>query len=203
MRKLAQYTLVLLFLCTTATAEEVRINHQGMVLNANLERGSDNWTNGSLVLMTHGTLAHRGMEIMATLQEMLSEREVSSLAINLSLGLDDRPAAMYPCPTPHTHKHTDAEGEIGVWLKWAKNQGVKNILLLGHSRGGNQTARFAAANPDPFITRVVLIAPQTWEESILKHPTTRKTLNPEDSFIRRTLSNQPLLYLSSSTRKTA
>jgi len=36
------------------------------------------------------------------------------------------------------------------------------VVLLGHSRGGNQTARFAASHPDPAISAVVLIAPQTW-----------------------------------------
>lgn len=157
--------LLILFLAgvSMAMAEEIRIEHNGITLNANLEKGTDQWNEGNIVLMTHGTLAHRGMEIMATLQELLAEREISSLAINLSLGLDDRPATMYDCPTPHTHQHTDAVSEIGAWLEWLKQQNVGKVTLLGHSRGGNQTARFAATSTDPVVVQVVLVAPQTWD----------------------------------------
>lgn len=80
----------LVFLISPAlSAEEVTLKHQGVTLNANLEK-ADNWSAGTVVMMTHGTLAHNKMEIMATVQELLSEQDVSSLAINLSLGLDNR-----------------------------------------------------------------------------------------------------------------
>ena len=145
-----------------AMAEEIKLPFQGTTLNANLKKAGDSWPAGPVVLMTHGTLAHRGMEIMAGLQSMFADRDISSLAINLSLGLDDRAAAMYDCATPHNHRHTDAVAEIGAWLEWLKAQGAEKVALLGHSRGGNQTARFAAATADPVVTNVILIAPQTW-----------------------------------------
>ena len=153
--------LPLLFLISPAvSAEEITLNHQGVTLNANLEK-TDNWSKGTVVLMTHGTLAHNKMEIMTTLQGLLSEQDVSSLAINLSLGLDNR-HGFYDCTTAHNHKHTDALDEIGVWLNWLKQQGVKQVVLLGHSRGGNQTAWFAVERDEELIKKVVLIAPQTW-----------------------------------------
>ncbi len=144
-------------------AEPVRISHQGLTLNAELAKSGDDWTQGPVVLMTHGTLAHSGMEIMKGLQEMLQSRGISSLAINLSLGLDDRAAAMYECATAHRHRHADAVDEIGAWLNWLKAQGAGNIALLGHSRGGNQTAWFAAERPDAGFSRVFLIAPGGWD----------------------------------------
>ncbi len=144
-------------------AEEQQLELNGLKVSANLEAASDNWQQGTVVLMTHGTLAHNRMEIMATLQEMLKERGHTSLAINLSLGLSDR-KGMYDCAVPHTHKHTDALDEIGLWLGWLKKQGVKSVVLLGHSRGGNQTAWFAAERDDAAIKKVVLIAPQVWSE---------------------------------------
>lgn len=151
----------LLFLISpVVSAEEITLNHQGVTLNANLEK-SDNWSTGTVVLMTHGTLAHNKMEIMATLQELLSEQDVSSLAINLSLGLDNR-HEFYDCATPHHHKHTDALQEIAAWLDWLKKQNVKQVVLLGHSRGGNQTAWFATQHDDAVVQKVVLVAPQTW-----------------------------------------
>lgn len=160
-----QVTVLSLALAVTfpdVAAEEVKISHDGLTLNANLETVDGSWPAGPVVLMTHGTLGHRGLEIIEGLQRLLAERDISSLGINLSLGIDDRQAAMYDCPTPHTHKHTDAVGEIGTWLDWLKGQGTEKVALLGHSRGANQTARFAADNADPIVTSVILIAPQTW-----------------------------------------
>jgi pimeloyl-ACP methyl ester carboxylesterase len=69
---------------------------------------------------------------------------------------------MYDCPTPHNHKHTDAIGEISAWVEWLKFKDIENIVLLGHSRGGNQTAWYAAEKSDPAISKVILVAPQTW-----------------------------------------
>lgn len=147
---------------TGVQAEEVQIRLGDLTVNAQLQKAGQNWPKGPVILITHGTLAHNAMEIVATLQTLFEERGISSLAINLSLGLDDRSAAMYDCATPHSHRHTDAVAEIGAWLEWLKGQGVKKIALLGHSRGGNQTARFAAGTSDPAVTAVILIAPQTW-----------------------------------------
>ena len=86
--KIARFALpaLLLTLPLQAVAEKVTLEHDGLTLNASLEK-SGNWPEGPLVLMTHGTLAHSGMEIMATLQELFAENDISSLAINLSLGI--------------------------------------------------------------------------------------------------------------------
>lgn len=153
--------LTALFLLPAANAEEITLQHNGLAVTANLETVGQGWTEGPVLLMTHGTLAHNRMEIMRTLQNVFKDRGYSSLAINLSLGLDNR-TGMYDCPTPHTHRHTDAVSEIGLWLDWLKAQGADSVVLLGHSRGGNQTARFAAANDDPAVRAVILVAPQTW-----------------------------------------
>ena len=166
MKHLLVLTSLLLGLTAhTLCAEPVSLSHKGLTLNAKLASTGDDWTSGPVVLMTHGTLAHNGMEIMKGLKDMLADRGISSLAINLSLGLDNRPSAMYDCPTPHTHKHSDAVNEIGAWLGWLKEQGAEQIALLGHSRGGNQTAWFAAERPDPAVTQVFLIAPGGWDKN--------------------------------------
>ncbi len=162
-RALISLSLVIfLALAQAGVAAEVKTKLAGLTLNANLEKSGE-WPAGPVVLLTHGTLAHRGMEITSGLQAMLAERDVSSLAINLSLGIDDRSAAMYDCPTPHTHKHTDAVSEIAAWVDWLKEQGVQNAAILGHSRGGNQVARYAGGQADPIVNNVILVAPQTWE----------------------------------------
>lgn len=146
------------------SAEEVKLEHAGLTLNANLSAAQDNWQDGPVLLITHGTLAHSGMEIITTLQSIFAEQGLSSLAMNLSLGLDDR-HGMYDCAVPHTHRHTDALDEIGMWLDWLKAQGAKDVVLAGHSRGGDQTAWFAAERPDPAVKGVLLVAPMTWSET--------------------------------------
>lgn len=162
MRNLIIAVLLALACAANAWAGVVTTRYEGLTLNANLEKAGTSWPSGPVVLMVHGTLAHRGMEIMAGLQDMLAERDISTLAINLSLGIDNRPAAMYDCATPHTHRHTDAVGEIGAWLDWLRKQGVREVALLGHSRGGNQVARFASHMTNPAVKAVFLVAPQTW-----------------------------------------
>lgn len=144
-------------------AEEIQLDYQGLTLNANLEQVDASWPQGPVLLMTHGTLAHNGMEIMSTLQELFAERGLSSLAITLSLGLSDR-RGMYDCAVPHRHLHADAQGEIRAWLDWLEAQGAKRVVLLGHSRSGSQSARFAIDNDDPALIALVLIAPQTRPE---------------------------------------
>jgi len=136
-------------------------NADGLSLGANLELADGKTVADGVVLLTHGTLAHNKMEIIANLQKLLAERGVSTLAPTLSLGVGNR-TGMYDCKVPTTHKHSDAMVEIGLWLGWLKGQGATNVVLAGHSRGGNQTAWFAARENDPAVSKVVLIAPATW-----------------------------------------
>lgn len=160
--RLGSWVPALLLCVAGATqAETVTLTREDLTLNANLEAAQENWKDGPVLLITHGTLGHGRMEIIATLQALFAEQGISSLAPTLSLGLDDR-QGMYDCAAPHAHKHTDALDEIGLWRDWLKVQGVQDIVLVGHSRGGNQTAWFAAERPEPAVRGVVLIAPATW-----------------------------------------
>lgn len=155
------FTLLLYsFLSFSIHAEEIKLQQNDLTLNANLEK-ADSWPDGPTILITHGTLSHNKSEIITALQALFLENDVSTLAINLSLALNDRHGP-YDCTIPHRHKHEDAVNEIGSWLNWMKQQGVKQVSLLGHSRGGNQTAWFAAEHDDPVINKVILVAPQTW-----------------------------------------
>lgn len=147
-----------------AAEKEVQIRHQGLALNGALTLAEGKAMADGVVLITHGTLAHNGMEVIKAMQKALGERGVSSLAITLGLGVDDR-RGMADCAMPHRHRHSDAVAEIGAWLAWLKAEGARQVVLLGHSRGGNQTARFAAEHRDPLVTKVVLMAPSTWSEA--------------------------------------
>lgn len=169
---------------TIAAEEEIRLEHAGLTINANLVAAQDGWQDGTVVLVTHGTTGHYGMEIITSLQSLLAEQGLTSLAPNLSLGLDDRHGA-YDCAVPHAHRHTDALDEIGVWVDWLKTKGVKDLVLLGHSRGGNQTAWFAAERPDPVVSGVVLVAPATWSEAYAKNDYEKRFATELDPLLKR------------------
>lgn len=143
-------------------AEPVQIEHAGLRLNANLElAGQDSLSGQDVVLIAHGTLAHGHMELIHSLQNVLAESGVSSLAPTLSLGLDNR-SGMYECATAHRHRHQDAVEELSRWSDWLQQQNAGRILLLGHSRGGNQIALLSHSRSlDPFMGQV-LLAPMTW-----------------------------------------
>lgn len=147
----------------SAQGAEVSTNLDNLTLRGNLELATGKSMKDGVVLITHGTLAYNNMELIKSLQSGLQAKGYNSLAINLSLGLDKRASAMYDCPTPHVHKHTDAVGEIAAWTTWLKDKGASRIALMGHSRGGNQTAWALAEKDDAAITSAILIAPQTWE----------------------------------------
>jgi pimeloyl-ACP methyl ester carboxylesterase len=138
-----------------AAAEEVSLEYRGLTLNANLEAADG--ADGMLILV-HGTLAHKDMEIIATLQALLAERGLSTLAVTLGLGLNDR-RGMYDCASPHRHAMTDALDEIDAWLGWLEGRGMSAVTLAGHSNGGRQVAWFAAERGHRLIEKVVLIAP--------------------------------------------
>ena len=146
-----------------AKAENVTLDHNGLSLNGNVTLAEGKTLSDGVILITHGTLAHNRMEVIAAMQTALAERGLNTLAITLSLGLSGR-TGMYDCNTPHKHRHTDALDEIGAWLNWLKSKDANQVVLMGHSRGGNQTAWFAAERLEPTISRVVLLAPATWNK---------------------------------------
>jgi dienelactone hydrolase len=139
-------------------ATEVTRTHQGLTLRATLELAPGRTLADGLVLLVHGTMGHRDMEVMRQFRRLLRERGHSTLAITLSLGLDRR-EGMFDCATPSRHRAADALGEIGAWLDWAEREGARRVTLAGFSRGGQQAAWFAAERRHPALARVVLLAP--------------------------------------------
>jgi pimeloyl-ACP methyl ester carboxylesterase len=158
--RLITLAVLLTALTFPAHAEEVTLTHKGLTLNAKLELAKGKQLKDGVILITHGTLAHNDMEMLVYLREVLHERGYNTLAINLSLGVNNR-HGMYECATTHRHQHEDAVGEIAAWVDWLGKRGVKQVTVLGHSRGGAQTARYAGEHDQPIVKAVVLLAPAT------------------------------------------
>jgi pimeloyl-ACP methyl ester carboxylesterase len=155
--------LLTLVIARPAHSEEVTIPFKGLTLNATLEMVEGKTFGDGVILITHGTLAHNKMEIIDTVQGLLKERGLNTLAINLSLAIDNR-HGMYDCAVTHRHKHTNAVGEIATWVQWLKGKGSSKIVLVGHSRAGNQTAQYMVDRKVSKVLGAALIAPATWNK---------------------------------------
>ena len=142
-----------------ASSEEIRLKMNGLTVNALWQdQGSS-----EVVLLLHGTLAHNDMDVIRGLRTALEEAGLSSMAINLSLDIDDR-HGMYDCSQPHRHREEDALPELAAWIDWLKTEkGIESVVLLGHSRGGNQVAQKLATGPGETVVAGVLLAPSTWQ----------------------------------------
>ncbi len=164
LRLSAAVMLALNLFAFSAVAKEVNVSDGGHRLNGNLELANGKTLADGVIVITHGGLAHNKMEMMAYLQNALKEKGYNTLAINLSLGIDNR-HGMYNCAVTHRHRNEDAAHEIDAWVAWLKRDGAKRVAVLGHSRGGAQTALYAAEHTDPLVKAVVLMAPATRENS--------------------------------------
>lgn len=136
---------------------QVQIEHRGLTLNGWLTEADEPI---ATILMLHGTLAHANMEIMATFAEVLAEENIETLRVTLSLGQNDR-EGMFDCSAPHRHRHGDAVGELAAWVRWLAENGRSHVVLLGHSRGTNQVARFAVTASGQGLP-IVLVAPSVY-----------------------------------------
>ena len=149
---------LLAFYCAGAVlADEVKTLSRGYTLNGDLVLADGQQMGGRVLLMVHGTLGHKNMELIETLQSVFQESGQSSLAINLSLNIGDR-TGFYPCDVLHTHQFDDAVKEIDVWVDWLNQQGAEQIVLLGHSRGANQVLKYLLGH-ERSAKMAILLAP--------------------------------------------
>jgi pimeloyl-ACP methyl ester carboxylesterase len=140
-------------------AQEVQTSFGGLKLNADYEK-TESWAQKTAIIL-HGSMAHKDMEIIQSMQDLLKDKGISSLAISLSLGQSNR-TGMGACDVVHDHRQEDAQGELAAWVKYLHAQGVKKIDLVSHSRGGQQIAQYALEHPEQ-IEKLALIAPMTYE----------------------------------------
>jgi pimeloyl-ACP methyl ester carboxylesterase len=138
-----------------AEQQTVQISYGDINLVADLVQEAEG--NRPVAMLVHGTLAHKDMAIIETLQSALDEAGYDSLAISLSFGLSNRVGA-YPCDQRHAHTQEDAIKEIDLWASWLRAQNYARFSLIGHSRGAAQVAMYAVRHPHQ-LDHVTLIAP--------------------------------------------
>lgn len=151
--------LVVAALAVPLRAETVVQEYLGLDVVGNLEiAGGRTLEKDGAVLIVHGSAAHHGIEVIATLQRNLKSRGINSLAITLSLSLPKR-TDMFDCKLEHDHRHADGGDEIIAWVEWLQKKGATNITLLGHSRGAAQAALAIVERADAGVRSLILAAP--------------------------------------------
>lgn len=152
--------MLLPVLAASANAVEVQTEYKGRTLNGNLELAEGKTLSDGVVLIVHALMQHYGTEIIRGLQEGLKNAGHNSLAVNLSLGVDDRRGS-FECTQPHTALFDDAVDEGWAWLQWLRQQGAGSIALMGHSSGANQMLGLAVAHPEPDVSALIMLSPMT------------------------------------------
>ena len=152
--------ILAMFIAAPVLADKVTIENGSYTLNGDIVPVGGQQLDGRVVLIVHGTLGHKDMELIEALQSVFMESGQASLAINLSLNIDDR-EGFYPCDALHTHKFSDAVDEIETWIRWLTGQGAGQIVLLGHSRGANQVVKHVLQGVRSAQMAILLAPPVT------------------------------------------
>jgi len=142
----------------TSTPISIQINE----LKANAEIVEVEDKEKPFFIILHGSFAWHGMELPQTVQNLLAEEGMGSIAFTLTLGENDR-QGFFDCSHPILGGHDDALVEIDRWIDKANQMGYKNVHLIAHSRGGAQVALYSNSNPSK-INSISLIAPLVWDK---------------------------------------
>ncbi len=139
-----------------AAADPVQLKHGALRLNANLEVPAGRTLADGVAIVLHGTQSHHGQETVAALQKNLKARGVATLAVTLSLGIDDRKGPR-DCATPHAYTDADIGPELERWAQWVAENNARAVDYIGFSRGGAQLVDLLQKQKTG--RRVVLLAP--------------------------------------------
>ncbi len=150
------FALATLPACQPAWADPVQLKSGQIRLNGNLELPDGKKVADGVALILHSALSDAKQDVVVALQQNLKKRGIASLAITLSLGIDNREGPR-ACGLLHDYALAATQREIAAWMAWLRADGAPTIDLIGYSRGGTQIAELA-----PKLSRVghvVLIAP--------------------------------------------
>lgn len=159
--KVFLFWLIAGMLAGTGFSETVQLDFEGLSVNGNYIEGD---ADKPVFVILHATWQHHTSELPGYMQELLEFEGYGSLAISLSLGLDNRQRAINCDETPTVlGTHQQALDELKLWFDWLSEKGRDEFVLVGHSRGGAQAALFWQQVQYPGIEKLVLIAPATYD----------------------------------------
>ena len=143
--------------CQPAWAEPVQLKSGQTRLNGNMEVPPGKKLADGVALILHSALSDAKQDVVVALQQNLKKRGIASLAVTLSLGIDNR-EGQRACGLLHDYALAGTQREIAAWMAWMRADGAPTVDLIGFSRGATQIAELVPKLSR--VGRVVLIAPQ-------------------------------------------
>ena len=89
-RYITTVILALSMMSGIAYADEITLSFKNLTLNANMVLAENGHLTDGVILITHGGLTHNRSDTMTYLQKLFKEHGYNTLAINLSLAIDNR-----------------------------------------------------------------------------------------------------------------
>jgi len=133
-------TLSLLFFTTIGFSETNVLHLDSTYLGENLVINANHYTNSgdneTVAISIHGTRGFKTMEVISVLSDNLLDLNIDTIAPNISYGVNDRVNDFLSCDMKHLHNQYANIDEIIKWFLFAVEKDYKNIILIGHSRGG-------------------------------------------------------------------
>ncbi len=142
-------SISLMFTHSIAFAEVVTQHIPELKLTAEAEY-SKGMPNKPAVLMLHGFLTTNQFHTVRSMAQAYNEAGYTTLAPTLTLNISQRKQSV-KCNAIHTHTLENDVLEVKHWIQWLKDQGVQEIVLLGHSSGSPELMHFLAHNEEPTI----------------------------------------------------
>ncbi len=139
----------------------IYIEFEGKKLKANAEWAVPEGVKPEFaILWLHGLFQTYSMrEPISQQREFWVSEGFPVLSPTLTLGVNDRKSP-YDCSYPLDHPYELNIEEIKAWIDWLKSQGVRKVILAGHSMGGQQVIHTARAlGGDRVVVGVLAVAP--------------------------------------------
>jgi len=143
-----------------AQAEAISEKFKNLKLNAEFKMAPGKTLKDNAVLMMPSPLGHHRMEVIVSVQDVLQQRGINTLAPSISLGNDDR-RWYIDCTKPIKYTVDSIFDEIDFWIGWLKKRGARQITLLGHSASANYVSLYLTRRALPEVNGVIVLAPAT------------------------------------------
>jgi pimeloyl-ACP methyl ester carboxylesterase len=137
-----------------ANAEEVVLSFKHTPLKGVAEYSKGD-ANKPVVLILHGFLTNNQFHTITAMSDALQLEGYSTLAPNLTLGMNLRRNAL-SCTSIHTHTLQQDLQEVDQWVQWLSQKGHDRVILLGHSSGSQQLIEYVVKYPHPTIKQMLL-----------------------------------------------
>lgn len=107
------------------------------------------------IVIIHGFLTTNQFHTVKAMASVLNDEGYAVLMPNLTLGISNRTQTL-KCNSLHTHTFEEDAKEIAKWIAWLQSQGVKKVVLVGHSSGSLNILKTLERFDDLPVSGVIL-----------------------------------------------